>query len=96
MAIEVLRRVSHTYRHDLESFFYVLLWMCARRAWEREFECKLVNRPKKNILAKWYTGSFDDIADAKKSYMQVDEFEKILVELPEAFDCVKPLCETSV
>ena len=54
MAIEVLRRVSHTYRHDLESFFYVLLWMCARRAWEREFQCMLMDRPKRNILRKWY------------------------------------------
>ncbi len=35
MAIDVLRGVEHTYRHDLESFFYLLLWMCARRAWER-------------------------------------------------------------
>ncbi|EHK41528.1 hypothetical protein TRIATDRAFT_181068, partial [Trichoderma atroviride IMI 206040] len=26
MAVEVLRMVDHTYRHDLESFFYVLLW----------------------------------------------------------------------
>jgi len=32
MAIQVLRQVDHTYRHDLESFFYVLLWICARRA----------------------------------------------------------------
>ena len=93
MAIEVLRRVSHTYRHDLESFFYVLLWMCARRAWEREFECKLADRPKRNILTKWYTGSYDDIADAKKGYMHVDEFENILKEFPQAFNCVKPMCE---
>ena len=93
MAIEVLRRVSHTYRHDLESLFYVLLWMCARRAWEREFECKLADRPKRNILTKWYTGSYDDIADAKKGYMHVDEFENILKEFPQAFNCVKPMCE---
>ncbi len=39
LAIQVLQRVAHTYRHDLESFFYVLLWICARRAWEREFLC---------------------------------------------------------
>jgi hypothetical protein len=26
MAIEVLLGISHTYRHDLESFFYVLIW----------------------------------------------------------------------
>ena len=32
MAIEVLRKVAHTYRHDLESFFYVLLWICGRHA----------------------------------------------------------------
>ncbi|KAL8788263.1 MAG: hypothetical protein Q9213_001783 [Squamulea squamosa] len=93
MAIQVLQRVAHTYRHDLESFLYVLLWMCARRAWEREFECKLVDRPKRNILTKWYTGSLDDIADAKKGYMHIDDFEKILNEFPTAFDHVKPLCE---
>ncbi|PHH85520.1 hypothetical protein CDD83_298 [Cordyceps sp. RAO-2017] len=28
MAVEVLRKADHTYRHDLESFFYVLIWMC--------------------------------------------------------------------
>lgn len=33
MAINILRRgVEHTYRHDLDSFFYVLLRMYARRA----------------------------------------------------------------
>jgi len=34
MAIEVLLGISHTYRHDLESFFYVLLWQCGRRGWK--------------------------------------------------------------
>ncbi|KAL8897148.1 MAG: hypothetical protein Q9207_007359 [Kuettlingeria erythrocarpa] len=94
MAIEVLRRIAHTYRHDLESFFYVLLWMCARRTWERGFECKPEDRPERNILTKWYTGSFDDIADAKKGYMHEDDFENILMEFPRAFDHVKPLCQT--
>lgn len=50
VAIELLRRVSHTYRHDLESFFYVLLWICACRAWEREFLCSAVDRPQRTIL----------------------------------------------
>ena len=31
MAIQVLQKAAHTYRQDLESFFYVL-WICARRA----------------------------------------------------------------
>ncbi|EEH17351.2 hypothetical protein PABG_07512 [Paracoccidioides brasiliensis Pb03] len=30
MAIDVLLNIDHTYRHDLESFFYVLIWQCAR------------------------------------------------------------------
>ncbi|SLM34979.1 serine threonine-protein kinase sgk2, partial [Lasallia pustulata] len=33
MAIEVLLGISHTYRHDIEAFFYVLIWLCARRGW---------------------------------------------------------------
>ncbi|KAL8689489.1 MAG: hypothetical protein Q9218_004850 [Villophora microphyllina] len=93
IAIQVLQQIAHTYRLDLESFFYVLLWMCARRTWEKKFECKLIDRPKRNILTKWYTGSFDDIADANKGYMHEDDFEKILMEFPQAFDCVKPACK---
>lgn len=36
MAIEALSNVDHTYRHDLGSFFYVLIWQCARRGWGEE------------------------------------------------------------
>ncbi|KAL9596264.1 MAG: hypothetical protein Q9179_004676 [Wetmoreana sp. 5 TL-2023] len=93
MAIEVLQGIDHTYRHDLESFFYVLIWLCARRTWEREFLCSAVDRPKRNILTKWYTASFVDIADAKKGYIHVDDFEKLLIEFPQAFNLVKPLCK---
>lgn len=38
MAVDVLFNNEHTYRHDLESFFYVLLWTCARSAWDGEKE----------------------------------------------------------
>jgi hypothetical protein len=34
MAIEVLQGKGHTYRHDLESFFYVFTWMCIRYGYE--------------------------------------------------------------
>lgn len=93
MAIQMFQRVAHIYRHDLESFFYVLLWICARRTWEREFLCSADDRPKRNILSKWYRGSYDDIADAKRCYMQIDRFEDILDGYPLAFDCVKPWCK---
>jgi len=31
IAIEVLRKATHTFRHDLESFLYILLWIYGRR-----------------------------------------------------------------
>ncbi|KAM4061752.1 kinase [Hirsutella rhossiliensis] len=91
MAIEVLRGISHTYRHDLESFFYVLLWLFGRRGWE------LVNRardhPTDSMFTDWYTGSFRKIASAKRGHMDANGFEDILEEFPQPeFDCVKPLC----
>ena len=90
MAIEVLLGIDHTYRHDLESFFYVLIWLCARRGWDL---CRNPNgRPKESRLRWWYNGSFKDIAEAKRGYMHVDGFKNILEEFPSAFDCVKPLC----
>ncbi|ODH46857.1 hypothetical protein GX48_07061 [Paracoccidioides brasiliensis] len=33
MTIEILLNVDHTYQHDLESFFYVLLWQCSHCGW---------------------------------------------------------------
>lgn len=92
MAIEVLRGKDHTYRHDLESFFYVLLWICARRVWEREFWCSAVDRPKESTLNEWYTGSFKGIARSKMYAMGVDGFKELVEEFPQAFDFVKPLC----
>lgn len=35
MVTEAVRKATHTFRHDLESFFHLLLWICARRVWER-------------------------------------------------------------
>ena len=93
MAIQVLQGVAHTYRHDFESFFYVLVWICARRVWERGFQCRSADRPSRSVLTKWYSGSFQDIADAKRGYMHVDGFKRVLIEFPPAFDCIKPVCE---
>ena len=92
MAIDVLRGVEHTHRHDLELLLYILLWICARRAWERELHCSLKHRPKRNIVRKWYETNYEDIADAKRSSMHGDGFEDILEEFPPTFDGIKPLC----
>lgn len=91
MAIGVLRKVAHTYRHDLKSFFYVLLWISARRAWDN-FGSWFKGPPKQSELTKWYTGSFDNIAFTKEGYMRAGRFKYILTEFPQAFDRIKPLC----
>ncbi len=40
-----------------ESFFYVLLWICGRRAWDRGSLCDPKSRPSEDVLTAWYRGS---------------------------------------
>ncbi|KAI1262889.1 serine/threonine-protein kinase Sgk2 [Xylariaceae sp. FL1019] len=91
MAVEVLRRTDHTYRHDLESFFYVLLWMCARQSWSNGF-ARGEKPPRDSILRRWEIGTFDSIADAKEGHMTVNSLERIMGEFPDSLTAVKPLC----
>ena len=68
MAIEVLERIAHTYRHDLESFFYVLMWVCVYHGWE-------TGKRKDDPLQRWYAGRFEDIARTKRGDMTAGGFE---------------------
>ena len=92
MAIEVLRKADHTYRHDLESFFYVLLWMCARVSWAKEaIRGGGKTAPRESLLRNWEIGSFKDIAIAKMGLMTVDGLDMIMDEFPETLVTIKPL-----
>ncbi|RMZ78041.1 hypothetical protein DV736_g6695, partial [Chaetothyriales sp. CBS 134916] len=91
MAIGVLKGEIHTYRHDLESFFYVLVWLSVRRAWDLPGVGK---RPAASRLTGWYTGSYYNMLTTKKGQMDENGFEDILTEMPPAFEVVKPLCRT--
>ncbi|KAJ8115636.1 hypothetical protein ONZ43_g4621 [Nemania bipapillata] len=92
MAVEVLRKTDHTYRHDLESFFYVLLWMCARQSWRNGFAGGGEKPPKESILRRWEIGTFDSIADAKEGHMTVNGLERIMNEFPGSLEIAKALC----
>ncbi|KKZ60850.1 hypothetical protein EMCG_04441 [[Emmonsia] crescens] len=97
MAIEVLLNVDHTYQHDLESFFYVLIWQCARHGWAKFNQLhklyQLQDRPKDSMLKEWYAGSYEKIANSKRGNMEAGGFERILMkEFPPWFDFIKPLC----
>ncbi|WPJ60401.1 hypothetical protein SMAC4_13264 [Sordaria macrospora] len=91
MAIEVLRNIDHTYRHDLESFFYVLLWMCARQSWYNGFSGNK-KAPQESVFQRWEIGSFSQIAMNKEGDMYVSGLQRIVNEFPEKLDKVKPLC----
>lgn len=91
MAVEVFRTVDHTYRHDLESFFYVLLWMCARQSWRNGFARHEEQPPQESLLRRWEVGSFKSIAASKASDMAV-HIRDIMGEFPRVLDAVKPLC----
>ncbi|TWU79100.1 hypothetical protein ED733_008727 [Metarhizium rileyi] len=90
MAIQVLRNADHTYRHDLESFFYVLLWMCALQSWNHGFGGK--EPPRDSALRGWETGTFKQIAAVKVGHMTVNGLQEVMDEFPDMFDVVKPLC----
>ncbi|KAL8838296.1 MAG: hypothetical protein Q9170_002193 [Blastenia crenularia] len=95
MAIEVFLGIDHTYRRNLESFLYVLIWLYARRGWN--FCGNPQGRPTVSRLSRWYTGTFEDIAQDKLADMikaKDKGFDRILKEFPLAFEYVKPLCES--
>jgi len=52
----VLQGVSPTYRHDLESVFYIFLWVCVCRGAERFSRGKASHD---RVLTSWYTGDYE-------------------------------------
>jgi len=107
MAIEVLQGKCHTYRHDLESMFYVFLWMCIRCGHEGADDkekrggktaqpdepkaTKKVRPTKSSILRDWYTGDYKQIANTKRGHMV--GFEDITAEFAPEFTSLKELAE---
>jgi hypothetical protein len=68
------------------------LWLCGRCGWKFLHNPK--EQPAPSLLTKWYTGSYREIASAKRGHMYVDGFEDILEEFPQPkFDCIKPFCK---
>jgi hypothetical protein len=95
MAIEVLQGNGHTYRHDLESFLYVFLWMCIRYG---QADMEGGSEPNKKTrlsatsrLRRWYTGTYAEIADTKVGHMDKNRFENIVVEFASGDERLKQL-----
>lgn len=73
MAIGALSREPHTYRHDLESFFYVFLWLCVHYLPGGD---KVMPHP--TTLDAWGTGSYLDAAARKSCDMEPGGFRRIV------------------
>jgi hypothetical protein len=85
MAIGVLNGEPHTYRHDLESIFYVFLWTII--LYPQQANPKL---PTPRRLQRWYEGGYQDIADVKQGHMSDN---RILDEFPPRFAGLKELAK---
>ncbi|KAH8586006.1 hypothetical protein B0O99DRAFT_529559 [Bisporella sp. PMI_857] len=97
----VVVKESHTYRHDLESFFYVFTGMCIRYGYEdvgetsgsrRSTAKKTRMRPiSTSRLRGWYTGTYAEIARNKLRDMDKNGFEDIVAEFAPQFENQKQL-----
>ncbi|VDB90782.1 Bgt-50896 [Blumeria graminis f. sp. tritici] len=94
MAIEILSEspslpwlsVKHTYCHDLESIFYVLLWMCICYGWANN---KTSHR---NVISKWHKKETEDIGFWKSIQMKEEKFEnEFLPKFSPKFKGIKEL-----
>ncbi|KFY52693.1 hypothetical protein V496_08250 [Pseudogymnoascus sp. VKM F-4515 (FW-2607)] len=85
MAIGVLKKECHTYRHDLESFLYVFLWVLITNHTEDPSET--------SKLRQWSNGDWEDLAVRKSLDMGQENFQSILGEFTVEFESLKPLAE---
>ncbi|SZF01130.1 unnamed protein product [Blumeria hordei] len=80
--------VNHSYRHDLESFFYVLLWLCMSNGWEKG------KKADQEYLSKWFTGTAKEIFKFKKTQMEESNFEEdVLSKFSLKFDGLRTLAK---
>lgn len=86
MAVGVLKEERHTYRHDLESFLYIFLWIIITN--HRE------DPPEGSKLQQWSNGSWEELAERKFLDMsQDDRFGDILEEFAPEFHSLRTLAE---
>ena len=84
MAIEILERSArHSYRHDLESFFYVLLWLCVNYT-----AVGVLVEPRPTILDSW-SGPVTSAATGKSHNMGPSRFNRLLANLGDGFEVLE-------
>lgn len=86
MAIGILLGEVHTYRHDLESLFYVFLWLAVGDDREHDDALDILKKlPKASRLRKWCTMDFRSVGQDKRHDMSREGFEAVISEFSSAF-----------
>ncbi|EHK21283.1 uncharacterized protein TRIVIDRAFT_134280, partial [Trichoderma virens Gv29-8] len=94
MAIGILLGERHTYRHDLESLFYVFLWLAIANDSEHDHAHEILERlPDDSRLRKWCSMDFRAVGEAKTADMSPKGFEGILGEFSTEFIPLKDLAK---
>ncbi|VCU39114.1 Bgt-51266 [Blumeria graminis f. sp. tritici] len=82
-------KFTHTYRHDLESFFFVLISACIRFGWGKN------ESPHIETIRKWYKGKAVDKFTFKALAITSLGFEDTLLKaFSSKFECLKDLATT--
>ncbi len=85
MAIGILIGDPHTYRHDLESLFYIFLWISICNDREYDDERSLRHQPETSRLWGWCSMNFRAVPQNKLVDMSQEGFPKILAEFSTGF-----------
>ncbi|KAJ5263480.1 hypothetical protein N7478_011085 [Penicillium angulare] len=94
MAIGILTGQRHTYRHDLESLFYVFLWIAiANDHIHNEVTDFMQGLPETSRLPKWCTMDFGAVGRDKSLDMSPEGFEEILNEFSSEFAPLRGLAK---
>ncbi|PVH80024.1 hypothetical protein DL98DRAFT_629814 [Cadophora sp. DSE1049] len=94
MAIGILPGKRHTYRHDLESLFYMFLWLAIvnDRVHDDIYDI-LEGMPKESRLRAWCSMDFYSVRQAKMADMGPEGFPRILDEFSADFASLRGLAE---
>ncbi|KAF3941760.1 hypothetical protein ABW19_dt0201994 [Dactylella cylindrospora] len=93
MAIGIFGQ-KHTYRHDLESLFYVFLWLAIGNDREHDDANDIMaGLPETSRLRQWCSMDFGAVRDAKMADMSPEGFVKIMEEFSDEFVGLKGLAE---
>lgn len=82
-AIGLLTSDAHTYRHDLESFFYLFIWLVICQGGE--------HLPEESETKAWAHDDRFESANAKRRDMKTDRFQLVLEQFDAKYQNLKDL-----